>query len=375
MGWIFKGPRADTLELPELRSRVTELEAALAGSEASFLSLVSAFPEPVWILDAELKPLHWNQALVQLSRKEHLSEAELKSMSVHAWFREPEVHFALQRALGGSAKAEFDTDGKHFELSCSAFSRDINQNSAVAGVIAVFHEVTLLKRAEQARVDLVVNVSHELRTPLTAIKGFTDTLKEDLEKGKVQGALDYVAVISRNADRLMALIQDLLLLSRLESGADALAVERISTRELTEKALQGLKPLEEKLQHKVEASYSAPNVLGDPLRIEQVLVNLVGNALRYAPPSTGPIRVQWSETQGEVVLEVIDSGPGIPAELQPRIFERFYRADAGRSRDMGGTGLGLAIVKHILLRHGGTVELQSEAGRGSRFICRFPKAP
>lgn len=330
---------------------------------------MEAFPEPVWILDSSLRPLHWNEALVQLSRKESLSEEELRGLSVHAWFREPIVHAALEQGLLASKRVELEADGKHFALSCSPYRAE----GKVAGVIAVFHEVTLLKRAEQARVDLVVNVSHELRTPLTAIKGFVDTLKQDLESGRWEGAFEYVSVISRNADRLMALIQDLLLLSRLESGADTLSSEALSTRELTDKALVGLRPIQEKLGHRVEVQVDARTVRGDPLRIEQVLVNLVGNALRYAPASSGPIRVIWREEPESVVLEVVDQGPGIPAELQPRIFERFYRGDEGRSRDMGGTGLGLAIVKHILMRHGGTVELESAAGRGSRFICKFPK--
>jgi two-component system phosphate regulon sensor histidine kinase PhoR len=298
-----------------------------------------------------------------------MPEGELRGLSVHAWFREPVVHAALQQGLESPRRVEFETEGKHFDLSCSPYRAD----GKVAGVIAVFHEVTLLKRAEQARVDLVVNVSHELRTPLTAIKGFVDTLKQDLESGRWEGAFEYVSVISRNADRLMALIQDLLLLSRLESGADTLSSESVSTRELTDKALVGLRPIQEKLGHGVDVQVETATVRGDPLRIEQVLVNLVGNALRYVPASSGPIGVVWREEGASVVLEVVDQGPGIPAELQPRIFERFYRGDEGRSRDMGGTGLGLAIVKHILMRHGGSVELESAAGRGSRFICRFPK--
>jgi len=368
VAWIFKKERLSLEETTRLRERVLELESGIQASEASFHSLVSAFPEPVWLLDGNLKPLHWNQALVALSRKDHLSEAEFKTMSIHAWFREPEVQGVLERGLQSPSRVEFETDGKYFEISCSPFQSD----GKGAGVIAVFHEVTLLKRAEQARVDLVVNVSHELRTPLTAIKGFVDTLKEDLEGGRWEGAFEYVSVISRNADRLMALIQDLLLLSRLESGADALAMDFLSTQEITEKALQGLRPIQEKMGHAIEMRIDALQVRGDALRIEQVLVNLVGNALRYAPAASGPIEVIWRNDGDSVVLEVADQGPGIPEELQPRIFERFYRGDAGRSRDMGGTGLGLAIVKHILIRHGGSVELKSSAGMGSRFICRFP---
>jgi len=336
---------------------------------SNFVALVEAFPEPVWILDSNLHPRFWNEALVRLSRKEHVSAAELAEMTSHAWFRHPEVHASLSRGLGAPSKTECEIDGKYFELSCSPF----RTAESAAGVIAVFHEVTLLKRAEQARMDLVVNVSHELRTPLTAIKGFTDTLKDELEHGVTTGALDYLAVISRNADRLMALIQDLLLLSRLESGGDALALEKISTQEITEKSLHGLRQLQEKFGQQVVTHYGVKHFDADPLRVEQVLVNLVGNAIRYAPASSGPVEVRWSETADAVVLEVVDSGPGIAPDLQPRIFERFYRADSGRSRDLGGTGLGLAIVKHILLRHGGSVELESEEGRGSRFICRFPK--
>ncbi|MFN7684108.1 MAG: ATP-binding protein [Oligoflexia bacterium] len=372
MRWIFRRGSPEGDDFSEIKAKTRELEARLAASEEGFNQLVLAFPEPVWILDAELRPLRWNPALVQLSRKGAVVSSELSALSVHAWFREPEVHATLVLALKAPCRSEFESDGRVYELSCSPFFR----GGEVAGVIAVFHEVTLLKRAEQARVDLVVNVSHELRTPLTAIKGFTDTLQADLEQGRTGQALDYVAVIQRNADRLLALIQDLLLLSKIESGVDALSLELVSTRELTERAIEGLRPLKEKLGHRIETEFKAEVVRGDSLRIEQVLVNLVENALRYAPAVSGPVRVSWKNDRDSVVLEVTDSGPGIALEAQPRIFERFFREDAARSRELGGagggTGLGLAIVKHILIRHGGTVELESSPGRGSRFICRFP---
>ncbi|NDD92281.1 PAS domain-containing sensor histidine kinase, partial [bacterium] len=233
--------------------------------------------------------------------------------------------------------------------------------------------VTSVRRAEQFRSDLVANVSHELRTPLTAIKGFAETLQEDLKLGAVDTAQDHVAIISRNADRLMSLIDDLLVLSRLESGKDELQIQALDTQSITSQAIDGLTELQRRMGHQVKVECSASTVFGDPLRVEQVLTNLIGNALRYAPATSGPVVVVWRETAKDVVLEVSDSGPGIPSELHDRIFERFFRIDFGRSRDSGGTGLGLAIVKHILQRHGGRIELESAPGQGTRFLCFFPK--
>lgn len=241
-------------------------------------------------------------------------------------------------------------------------------------VATLFRE---LKRAEKVRIDFVANVSHELRTPLTSIKGYSDTLREDLAAGRLEMAPKFLDVIDRNVNRLIDLIDDLLDLSKLESEesadptASSLNRTSIDLRDMTEKVLQQLESKIKKKRHTVQYRIEAREVQGDPKRIEQVLVNLLENAIKYVPYG-GEIEVAWTSEEREVQLAVIDNGPGIPAANLPRLFERFYRIDQGRSRESGGTGLGLAIVKHIMQRHGGTVSVRSQLGKGTEFICVFP---
>jgi two-component system phosphate regulon sensor histidine kinase PhoR len=234
--------------------------------------------------------------------------------------------------------------------------------------------VTELKRAENIRIEFVANVSHELRTPLTAIKGYTDTLREDVGHGRYDAAGKFLEVISRNVDRLMSLIGDLLDLSSLEShDGKELQKSTINTREITERVVAHLESRRAEKRHTIETRFTVEAVDADPKRLEQVLVNLIENAVKYVPAS-GKIVVSWeSGEQNSVLLKVSDNGPGIPVEHHSRLFERFYRVDPGRSRDSGGTGLGLAIVKHIMQRHGGSVWISSEMGKGTTFICRFPR--
>ncbi len=362
MSWLFGGTRGR--ESTDLQARIGELEAEILRGERRLSEIVTAFSEPVWVLDSELRPTHWNAPLVALSRKQALAKEDLRDLGVHAWFREPEIRDALATTIssGQSVKIQFEADGRFYELSCSPFDR---------GVIAVFHDITQLKRAEQSRLDMVVNVSHELRTPLTAIKGFTDTLIDDLATGRIEDCRQHAAVIARNVDRLLELVQDVLQVSILESGEMPLQLRNVSTRAVTEAALQSLEQVSRHSGHRIVTDYAVAELQADPARVEQVIVNLVGNALRYVPADGGEIRIRWVEDAGRVVLRVEDNGPGISEELKPRIFERFFRGDLGRSRDSGGTGLGLSIVKHIMIRHGGTVSIESQQGSGAAFICRF----
>jgi two-component system phosphate regulon sensor histidine kinase PhoR len=362
MSWFFGVSRGR--ESSDLQARIGELEAEVLHGERRLSEIVSAFPEPVWVLDSELRPIHWNSPLVALSRKQDVPSEELRGLGVHAWFREPEVRDALAATISSGIlrRTQLESGGRFYEMSCSPFD---------GGVIALFHDITQLKHAEQARLEMVVNVSHELRTPLTAIKGFTDTLVEDLRMGRIEDCREHAAVVHRNVDRLLTLVQDVLQVSSLESGEIPLQLQGISTRKVTESALRSLEQVSKHHGHRILTEYGVAELRADPARVEQVLVNLVGNAFRYVPAEGGEIRIRWLEDSGRVTLRVEDNGPGIPEELQPRIFERFYRGDLGRSRDAGGTGLGLSIVKHILLRHGGTVSVESRPGSGAAFICRF----
>ncbi len=249
------------------------------------------------------------------------------------------------------------------------------EGEEIQGVVAVFHDISDLKRLEKVRRDFVANVSHELRTPATVIKGYAETLLGDLLRTDPDRATRFIEIIDNHAGRLANLIGDLLSLSELESGSLAL--------EMRPQAIDGTVRhvctlLEEKARAKsinidLTGISGAPQVLADQGRIEQVLINLLDNAIKYTP-ERGTIAVAARDAGNMVAISITDSGIGIPPKDLPRIFERFYRVDAARSRDQGGTGLGLSIVKHIVQLHGGNVAVESVPGKGSTFSFTLKKA-
>jgi two-component system phosphate regulon sensor histidine kinase PhoR len=223
---------------------------------------------------------------------------------------------------------------------------------------------------DEVRRDFVANASHELRTPLTSIRGFVEALEDGgLEDGAT--GRRFLEKIRVHADRMAALVSDLLDLSRLESGERAPHFEEVAQEEVVDDVVGGLAALAAARQIEVGVNVRAPVFETDRDRLRGVLENLVENALKYTSTG-GHVTVSAQARDGIAVFEVADDGPGIAAEHLPRIFERFYRVDKARSREMGGTGLGLSIVKHLCESLGGTVSVASEPGRGSRFIVRLP---
>lgn len=237
----------------------------------------------------------------------------------------------------------------------------------------VLHDITKQKKLEMVRKEFVANVSHELRTPLSVIKGFVETLVDGGEGVSPADRDRFLRTIQRHTERLNSLLEDLLMLSRLESINPGLKREPLNLRGLIEDVVADCRsrPSAETYQifHDIDAAVGS--VLADPLKIAQVLENLLDNALKYAPKGS---RLDISATlKGrEIEVCVRDNGPGIPVEDLPHIFERFYRVDKGRSRDKGGTGLGLSIVKHIVQLHGGRVWVESRLGQGSAFFFTLP---
>jgi two-component system phosphate regulon sensor histidine kinase PhoR len=234
-----------------------------------------------------------------------------------------------------------------------------------AGAVAVFHDISDLKRLERVRRDFVANVSHELRTPITVIRGYAETLADAAADQQVVAR--FAAIIQSHAERLAALVSDLLTLSELEAKGAALALSPLALPEVVAHCRNMLDSQVAARGVDIEVDAVPPlTVLADRQRLEQVLVNLLDNAVKYAPVG-GKITVS-AEAEGDFVrVSVRDNGAGIPHHEQTRIFERFYRVDAGRSREQGGTGLGLAIVRHIVQLHGGTVGVNSIPGQGAEF--------
>jgi two-component system phosphate regulon sensor histidine kinase PhoR len=245
---------------------------------------------------------------------------------------------------------------------------------APAGAVLVFHDVTQLRRFEAMRQDFVANVSHELRTPLSLIKSAAETLI-DGGKDNPEVAPRFLEIIDKQSSRLTLLIDDLLLLARLDSDRVELHLEPIDLRRAAQEALDDATGAARRRGTALENTVPAALLARvDPDRLRQVLTNLVDNAIKYGR-AEGRVTVRGRRVDaGWVEISVHDDGPGIPAESLPRVFERFYRVDKARSREQGGTGLGLAIVKNVVQAHGGEVRVESVQGEGAAFFARLPAA-
>lgn len=236
--------------------------------------------------------------------------------------------------------------------------------------LLVARDVTDLERVDAMRRDFIANVSHELRTPLTVVGGFVETLA-DAQELPASETKRYFDLMLDHTRRMQHLLDDLLVLSRLESDDHTLKDETVHVQDLA-KSLKSEAESLSRGRHQVNLKIdSAANLKGGLQEIRSALSNLVSNAVRYTPEG-GDITLAWRERNGEGVFSVTDTGEGIAAEHIPRLTERFYRVDRSRSRETGGTGLGLAIVKHVLTRHGARLDVQSTPGKGSIFSVIFP---
>ncbi|MBC9783276.1 PAS domain-containing protein [Heliobacterium chlorum] len=245
------------------------------------------------------------------------------------------------------------------------------ENRRLLGAAMVIDDVTEVRRLEQMRTEFVANVSHELRTPLTSIKGFVETLLDGALENPVISRR-FLTIIDEEAQRLQRLIEDLLYLSRIESYGDIVQGEaRVEPEAIQVKNL--LEPIaaDKNITLHVAIEKELPSVPLSKDNLKQVLVNLVENAIKYTPKG-GQVWFSIRLVDVDVLIEVRDTGIGIPEESLPRIFERFYRVDKTRSREMGGTGLGLAIVKHIVEKSGGQVRVNSKIGEGTTFVVSLP---
>ena len=248
----------------------------------------------------------------------------------------------------------------------------IFDNEAINGCLAVIHDITEIRRLETVRQDFVANVSHELKTPLTSIKGFVETLLEGALDDK-ENNRNFLKIIQDHSERLDSLVNDLLSLSHLESKEITLKKTSFNLKQQVEGVISGFRSQLKKKD--IEIKNELPlgiSVVADKNRLEQVVTNLIDNAIKFNKEK-GSVRIHSEEINGKVKITVEDSGIGIPEKDIPRIFERFYRADKARSRELGGTGLGLSIVKHIVELHGGSVGVESTEGFGSKFWFSLPK--
>ncbi|MBC2595510.1 PAS domain-containing protein [Ruficoccus amylovorans] len=237
----------------------------------------------------------------------------------------------------------------------------------------VLHDITRLKILEGVRKEFVANVSHELRTPVTIIKGYADTLVEDQDSLEPEDRARFLAKIQKSVNRLHLLLEDLLVLSRLEWGTESVSREAYPLPQIIRELQENIQPRLEENGKKllVELDPMIDRLMLDPIKISRVFQNVCDNITRYAKGFT-TIQIRARYEDGKVRVSIEDDGCGIPAADVPHIFERFYRVDKGRSRELGGTGLGLSIVKHIIQLHGGEVAAHSVEGEGTRIEFTLP---
>jgi two-component system phosphate regulon sensor histidine kinase PhoR len=358
--------------LNQLSVELSRTIAQITEDKSQLDSILSSMMEGVLAVDAEGRVRLANQALKNmfdldvgfLSRPHY---EVIRNHSLNEFIRE-----VLSSRQEKGREISFAQPSERDILIQSALVKPHRDKGIFA--VFVFHDISQLKKLERVRKDFVANVSHELRTPLTSIRGFVEAL-QDGAVAEAEQSVRFLNIISRHVERMNQIISDLLQLSQIESRESKPAVEPFSAKELAQEVADSLRRTATKRSQSLEVSLPSqdPKVLGDRYRIGQALTNLVDNAIKYTPDG-GRIRIEVLGRENSVEFGVADSGVGIPPTELPRIFERFYTVDKGRSREMGGTGLGLSIVKHIVEAHGSKITVESEPGKGSRFSFTLKKA-
>jgi two-component system, OmpR family, phosphate regulon sensor histidine kinase PhoR len=368
-----KRARRISLALESLFARQQERDQQMAQRESGTKTILSAMHDGLLVVDAGARVVLANETFRQLfSPREVVAGAPLLET-----VRNAELHQLIldilrdgesrQREL--SVVAPANNSARWLEVTAMPMK---TENDRTDGAVVVFHDITELKRVDQLRRDFVANVSHELRTPLSILRGYIETLLESPKTGPEELA-GILRVMDRHSKRLRALVDDLLTLAQLESVNPDL---RLSDVDLSALFARVVRDWEKKLGEKqlkmiVDLPPDSLVLRADETRLQQILYNLLDNAVKYSH-ADGEIRLGAEQRGDEIALTVSDNGVGISKADLPRIFERFYRADKARSRELGGTGLGLSIVKHIAQLHGGRVETESELGKGTTVRVMVP---
>jgi two-component system phosphate regulon sensor histidine kinase PhoR len=334
-------------------SYVTELSAQADELDC----IISSIQPGLLVLNNEGKVTLYNESVKKITHTDDVKEK-------YYWQVLKEAHLIELIEEFQNTKSSFSREfmiADNYVLVSASYLESLNKT------VLVLHDITEMKNVEKMKKDFIVNVSHELRTPLTAIKGYAETIED------VRGEnLQYLNIIKGHTDRLINIVEDLLTLSELEEHGTKLELEDVNLGKTAEQALRMFsRQLADKgLGIRKDIAEDVPSVRADPLRIEQVFINLIDNAIKYT--EEGEITIRIFREDGHVVSEIRDTGLGIPEQYKSRIFERFYTVDKSRSRKLGGTGLGLSIVKHIVNVHGGVIEFESKPGVGTAFIIRLP---
>lgn len=371
----LKLPRPELKELVGLGETLNHMASQLDERIGTILrqrqeqeAVLTSMVEGVIAVDSRSRVISLNRAASKLLGLDPEFVIQRRIVEV---VENPDLQWFITRSLAasGPVEGEITLQGEKPRFLQAHGTTLKDPHGKAFGVLIVVHDVTRLRQLENARRDFVANVSHELKTPITSIKGFVETLLEGGAIADPDHAEEFLRIIGRQADRLGAIIEDLLSLSRIEQEAEQGKIHLVGARikGILKAAMQVCSTRAE--EKHITVGLSCPEDLrarvNGPL-LEQALVNLIDNAVKYSGPESS-VQLEAGQHDGQVVIKVTDQGAGISQEHLPRLFERFYRVDAGRSRKMGGTGLGLAIVKHIAQAHGGRVDVVSTPGQGSTF--------
>jgi two-component system, OmpR family, phosphate regulon sensor histidine kinase PhoR len=385
---LREGPRDELSDLADSLNQTAvrlDLEIRMLSGERNRSSaILRSMVEGVAVIDAEERLVFYNRAFSEIFG---VQSSMAEGRTLIEVVRNAELVGLIRKALRGEEGLQNDismgiVQMQSFSVTAAPVkaleTANGDNDSATAkpsGAVVVLHDVTELRRLERVRQDFVANVSHEFKTPLTAIQGFAETL--------LGGALDdpannrrFLGIIRNHAIRLARLTNDLLKLARIEAGKLEVEFFPVGLMELIEGCAETtlLKASRKQITLEIEVPPGLPPVRGDSGLLRDVLQNLLDNAIQYTPAG-GHIHVTAEAKGREAVITVSDTGIGIPASEKERIFERFYRVDAARSREAGGTGLGLSIAKHIVEAHNGRLWVDSVIGTGSKFSFSIPIAP
>ncbi len=352
-----------------------------------FSAILDVLTSAVFVLDGERKILHANRTAVRqfgasLAGKEN-DYSGFTGLDFVRAIRHPDCLDAIDKALGHGKKSQITISLQKpvptiYQVNIAAL--DETEAPDNARVVISFYDISPIREAEKMRSDFVANVSHELRSPLTALSGFIETLK-GAAKNDEQARSRFLDIMEGEAQRMKRLISDLLSLSKVEINEYSRPTKLLDIAAIVKTVVTTMTPQATKEGKAISLNCSSKSIIrlpGDEDQLTQVFHNLIENSLRYGAVGTD-VEISIHQRQrayglsGPVLaVEIKDQGQGIAAQHLPRLTQRFYRIDAGRSRDMGGTGLGLAIVKHILSRHRGRLQIESDVGIGSRFTVLLP---
>jgi len=357
---------AELLRLTNSMARqMAEVEKRLRDAQGKVDSFVNAMTEAVILVDVGGRITLGNRAFARMIG----SERDILGMTTLDIFRNPELGASIRRVLSGNAPTTVEFSPMAGRFATAHIAGIPNEQGVVQSAVIVFHDLTEIRKTERMRRDFVANVSHEFKTPLTAIRGYTETLLGGaLQDHKT--AADFLHVVEKNARHLEALVNDLLMLGRLEAELPA-SFESVNVRAMVDEQFALRESAISERNLRVLNDCPGTDLVADRSRLGTAVSNLIDNAIAYNRHG-GEIRVSCTEEAGSFFMTISDTGEGIPAADLQRIFERFYRVDKARARESGGTGLGLSIVKHAVESQGGSITVSSRLGAGSQFCIRLP---